>query len=63
MNNNKPKKKLVVPDVYILLFMIILICVVLSYVIPAGTYDMMEVDGREVVDPDSYHQIEQSRLP
>ena len=60
MNNNKPKKKLVVPDVYILLFMIILICVVLSYVIPAGTYDMMEVDGREVVDPDSYHQIEQS---
>ncbi|MCI8608699.1 MAG: putative basic amino acid antiporter YfcC [Firmicutes bacterium] len=57
---DKKKRKLAIPDVYILLFAIILICVVLSYIIPAGAYDMMEVDGREVVDPDSYHNIEQT---
>lgn len=60
MSNKKSKRKIAVPDVYILLFVIILICAVLSYIVPAGTYDMVEVDGREVVDPESYHQIEQS---
>ena len=34
------KKKLTVPHVYILLLMIILICGLLSYVIPAGTYQL-----------------------
>lgn len=56
----KKKRKIVVPDVYILLFAIIFICAVLSYIIPAGAYEMMEVDGRSVVDPDSYHNVEQT---
>ena len=37
------KKKLTVPHVYILLLMIILICGLLSYVIPAGTYQLQTV--------------------
>lgn len=57
------KKRIKVPHVYILLMFIILICAVLSYIIPAGQYDMMNIkmgDGtqREVVDPNTYKQID-----
>jgi len=54
------KKKFAVPHVYILLLVLVFICGVLTYLIPAGQYDMMEVDGREVVDSATYHQIEQT---
>ena len=56
----KKKKKFAVPNVFIILFGIILVCSILSYIIPAGTYEMMDLDGRSVVDPDSYHNIEQT---
>lgn len=52
------KKKLSVPHVYILLIGIILICSVLTYIIPAGQYQMMTLaDGREVVDPASFQSV------
>lgn len=56
----KKKKKFVVPNVFIILLGIILVCSLLSYIIPAGAYDMMDLEGRSVVDPDSYHNIEQT---
>lgn len=52
------KKKLQVPHVYILLLGIILVCSVLSYIIPAGNYQMMTVAEREVVDPATYATTE-----
>lgn len=53
------KKKLQVPHVYILLIGIILLCSVLTYIIPAGQYQMMTLaDGREVVDPVSFQNVE-----
>lgn len=52
------KKKFNVPHVYILLLALILICSILSYIIPAGQYDMMDVGGREVVDSETYHVVE-----
>jgi len=55
---NQEKKKFNVPHVYILLLALILICSVLSYIIPAGQYDMMDVGGREVVDSETYHIVE-----
>jgi len=55
---NKEKKEFPVPHVYIILLSLILICSVLSYVIPAGQYDMMDAGGREVVNADTYHIIE-----
>lgn len=54
------KKKLTVPHVYILLLGLILICSLLSYIVPAGQYDTMTVNGREVVDSATYHAIEQT---
>ena len=59
--NEKKKKKFSVPHVYILLFAIILICSILTYIIPAGSYDMMTLEsGREVVDSETYHHVEQT---
>lgn len=52
------KLKLAVPHVYILLLAIILVCSVLTYVIPAGVYDMVEVNDRTVVDAATYHHVD-----
>ncbi len=59
------KKKFNVPHVYILLLVLILIFSVLSYIIPAGQYDMMTIidnpetgHERTVVDPDTFTYIE-----
>lgn len=58
-NLNEKKRKFKVPHVYVILLTIIAISVILTYVIPAGQYDMMEApDGREVVNPDSFTNIE-----
>lgn len=58
---NSKAKKFQVPHVYIILLGIILICSILSYIIPAGAYQMMTLDsGREVVDPSTFERIAQT---
>ncbi len=61
------KKKFNVPHVYILLLALILIFSVLSYVIPAGSYEMMTIidnpetgHERTVVDPDTFTYMEKT---
>lgn len=54
------KKKFAVPHVYIILLALVLICGVLTYIVPAGQYEMTEVNGRSVVDSEAYHAIEQT---
>lgn len=54
------KKKFTVPHVYILLLGLILICCILTYIVPAGQYDMMTVGTREVVDGTTFHTVDQS---
>lgn len=53
-------KKFKVPNVLVLLFVIIIIATVCTYIVPAGEYERVEKDGREVVDPDSYHRVERN---
>ena len=48
------KKKFTVPHVYILLLLMILIFSLLSYIVPAGTYDMMTI----VDNPETGHERE-----
>ena len=52
------KTKFAVPHVYVLLLGLILICSLLSYVVPAGQYDMGTVNGREVVDAATFHNVD-----
>ena len=55
MNNFK------IPHVFIFLFWIIILCSILTYVIPSGTYERTTKDygnfSRSVIVPDSYDQI------
>ncbi|WMJ77174.1 MULTISPECIES: YfcC family protein [unclassified Sedimentibacter] len=52
------KKKGKVPHTYVILFAMIIIVALLTYVIPAGQYQKVELEtGRMVVDPNSYAQV------
>lgn len=62
MNNTKTKKKgFTMPNNYVVIFAIILLAAVMTYIIPAGMYDRVENDeGRMVVVDGSFHYVEQS---
>ncbi|MDL2238573.1 AbgT family transporter [Bacteroidales bacterium OttesenSCG-928-K22] len=54
-----------VPHTYVIIFFIIIICSLLTLIIPAGEFNrqtavMSDGSTREVVDPDSFHYVEQS---
>ena len=53
-----------VPNTFIILMGLILIIGILTYFIPAGTYDRYydEVTGREIVDPNSFHEVEKNPM-
>ncbi|WP_255585174.1 YfcC family protein [Virgibacillus saliphilus] len=59
-NTKKRKAKFKMPDVYVLLFFLVVLASVATYVIPAGEYDRVEQNDITVVDPDSFHSVEQS---
>ena len=60
MNNTK-KKGFTMPNNYVVIFAIILLAAVMTYIIPAGMYDRVEnADGRMVVVDGSFHYVEQS---
>ncbi|MEL7563734.1 MAG: hypothetical protein AAGU27_02460 [Dehalobacterium sp.] len=48
------------PHALVLLFLVIVLAAALSYVIPAGQYERVVVDGKTTVNPESFTYIEQS---
>lgn len=53
------KKKIKVPHAFVILTFCIAVMSILTYVIPAGVYDMVPgAAGNTVVDPDSFHVVE-----
>lgn len=48
------------PHTYAILLGIVILGALLSYIIPAGEYDRVEVDNRVEVVSDSYHAVEQN---
>jgi uncharacterized ion transporter superfamily protein YfcC len=56
------KKQIKVPHTYVILFTVILIMSILTYIIPAGVYDRITeaVTRRVLVDPASFHGVEQN---
>ncbi len=62
---NEKKQRFKIPHVFVLLMVIILICGLLSYVVPAGQYDRVHLDpadetSRMIIDPASFHNVEQT---
>lgn len=47
-----------VPHVYVVLFGLMVVCALLSYVVPAGMYDVEMVKGIEIIRSGTYRRIE-----
>ncbi|WP_313341387.1 AbgT family transporter [Sedimentibacter sp.] len=61
VNSQKGKKERKFPHVYVVLLTLVVICAVLTYIVPAGAFDRVETaDGRMVVDPASFHTVERT---
>lgn len=48
------------PHTLVILFFMIVIAALLTWIVPAGQYDYVTVNGRSVIDPDTFHYVEQS---
>lgn len=51
---HKKKWKWEMPDTYVILFLVLLIAVAATYLVPSGSFERAEVDGVERVVPDTY---------
>ena len=61
MSAEKQKKsKLKMPHTFVLLFSLAILAGLLTYVIPAGSYDRIDVDGRQLVDAATYHSVDEN---
>lgn len=58
VNVEKKKFKLKMPHTFVLLFCIAVVAGLLTYVIPAGSYDRIDFEGRQIVDPATYHAVD-----
>ncbi|MBB4823093.1 putative ion transporter superfamily protein YfcC [Sporosarcina luteola] len=47
-------------NAFFLMFLVIVVMTVLTYILPAGQYDRVEKDGRTIVDPTSFHFVDSS---
>ncbi|MFB5673977.1 YfcC family protein [Paenibacillus terreus] len=56
------KIKLKMPDAYVLLFSVALICAIATYFVPAGEFDRVTNNDITTTVPGSYHQVERSPI-
>ena len=55
------KKKFTLPHIYVLMFAIIVICAIATWILPAGQFDRMVNDaGQNVAIPGTFHTVESS---
>ena len=61
-NNPKIKPKREMPHIFVILLIIIVLATICTWIVPAGTYDRVldEASGREIIDPSSFHYVEQT---
>ncbi|MGH4121291.1 hypothetical protein [Clostridium sp.] len=52
------RKKIKFPHAFVLLFCIIVFVAILTYIIPAGEFNRVDVNGISMVDPGSFHIID-----
>ncbi|MDI6706288.1 MAG: C4-dicarboxylate ABC transporter permease, partial [Bacillota bacterium] len=59
---SEAKKRFKVPHTYVILFSIVLIAAIGTYLIPAGQFERVkdEATGRTVVDPASFHYVDKN---
>lgn len=57
-NEKKQKKQFKMINSVALLFIIIIVAAIITHIIPGGTFERTVVDGKTVLDPNSFHYIE-----
>ncbi|GAA4712645.1 YfcC family protein [Brevibacillus fulvus] len=60
LEKNTPKKKFPRIDAYVLIFCILIICTIATYLVPAGEFDRVKNGDVTVTVPGSYHIVESS---
>ena len=57
MAKEKPKKKFTFPSAFTILFLLLILIALATWIVPAGSYDY-DADGAPI--PGTYHQVEQN---
>jgi uncharacterized ion transporter superfamily protein YfcC len=52
------KKKIKLPHTFVLLFIILALIAAATWLVPGGKYDTHLVNGKQLINPDSFHYIE-----
>ncbi|MFU0789960.1 MAG: YfcC family protein [Virgibacillus proomii] len=58
----KRKRKMALPDAYIILFTILLLAAIATYVVPTGSFERETVNDITTVVPESYQKIDQQPI-
>ena len=53
-----PKKKFSLPHIYVLLFGLIVLCTILTWVLPAGEFERVQAGSRMIAVAGSFHTVE-----
>lgn len=56
----KTKRTFQVPHTYTIIFILMIIVAVMTWVVPSGTFATTEIDGREVTVAGTYEQIDKT---
>lgn len=62
MTEKAKKKSKEFPHLFVLLFVVIIVASILTYIVPAGQYERVlnEATGRQVIDPESFKYIDKT---
>lgn len=58
MPSKKEKKRIKAPHVFVILFVLILCAMIATYIIPAGHFERVDLNGRMIIDPTSFTYVE-----
>src|SRR5699024_2747270 len=62
-NEEVREKKSKIPHIFAILFIIIIVASLASYIIPAGEYERVTMeDGTEVIDPDTFEVVDRTSV-
>ncbi|USS40302.1 AbgT family transporter [Thermococcus aggregans] len=60
--NCNGKRKRWIPDAYVIIFIVIVLAAIATWIIPAGEFERTQVGGRTVVVPGTFHYVEKNPI-
>ncbi|MCF0238422.1 MAG: YfcC family protein [Sphaerochaetaceae bacterium] len=60
MKDKKTKWYMKMPHTLVILFIMIVFAAILTWIIPAGQFDMVKVGTRSVIDPNTFHLVDKN---